>query len=215
MTLQELMQRAGMWRGGELPPLATRPTGFEGLDAILPGGGWPRSGLIEILTASRGIGALRLVLPMLAAASRDGDWLVWVDPPHIPYAPALDAGGVVLDRVLLVDLPARSGAGGEDDEILWACEQALRFADCAVALMWLGAAIPTLPLRRLQLAAEAGATTGIVFRPAACAAQSSPAVLRLALGTPAGDEGATPLALEVEVLKARGTHHGARCRLDL
>ena len=32
MTLQELMQRAGMWRGCELPPLATHPTGFAGLD---------------------------------------------------------------------------------------------------------------------------------------------------------------------------------------
>jgi len=213
MTLQELMQRAGMWRGGELPPLATHPTGFAGLDAILPGGGWPQAGLVEILTASSGIGALRLVLPMLAAASRAGDWIVWVDPPHIPYAPALDAGGVALSRVLLVDLPTRSTASGEDDEILWACEQALRFADCAVALMWLGATTPALPMRRLQLAAEAGATTGIVFRPATCAAQSSPALLRLALETPAGEEGSTPLALEVKVIKARGTHHGARCRL--
>ena len=213
MTLQELMQRAGMWRGGELPPLATHQTGFAGLDAILPGGGWPQAGLVEILTASSGIGALRLVLPMLAAASRAGDWIVWVDPPHIPYAPALDAGGVALSRVLLVDLPTRSTASGEDDEILWACEQALRFADCAVALMWLGATTPALPMRRLQLAAEAGATTGIVFRPATCAAQSSPALLRLALETPAGEEGSTPLALEVKVIKARGTHHGARCRL--
>ncbi|MEQ8231434.1 MAG: translesion DNA synthesis-associated protein ImuA [Gammaproteobacteria bacterium] len=216
MNLQELMRRAGMWRGGELPPLATHPSGFAALDAILPGGGWPRAGLIEILSATTGIGALRLVLPLLAAASREGGWIVWVDPPYLPYAPALATHGIDLDRVLIVDLPAQGGHrgdGGNTDEVLWACEQALRFADCAVALMWPGAATASLPLRRLQLAAEAGATCGVVFRPADCAAQPSPAPLRLALEAVAPAAQDVPATLNIHLLKARGAHRGSACRL--
>ncbi|MEQ8662666.1 MAG: translesion DNA synthesis-associated protein ImuA [Gammaproteobacteria bacterium] len=222
MNLQELMRRAGMWRGGELPPLATRPSGFAALDAILPGGGWPRAGLTEILSAASGIGALRLVTPLLAAASSEGGWIVWIDPPYAPYAPALHARGINLDRMLIVDLPTaavrgsrhgQNGASDGADEILWACEQALRFADCAVALMWLDAATADLPLRRLQLAAEAGATCGIVFRPATCAARPSPALLRLALEAGATNAQEAPAELDVRLLKARGPYRGAGCRL--
>ena len=206
------MHRAGIWRGAELPPLATRSSGFAALDAILPGGGWPRAGITEILSATTGIGALRLVLPMLAAASRDDGWILWIDPPYVPYAPALQAHGVDLERILIIDLPAATGAAGED-EILWACEQALRFADCAVALMWLGAAVRSLPLRRLQLAAENGATSGIVFRPARCAGQASPAPLRVAIEAADAQGAGASAALDVRLIKARGVHHGAACRL--
>ncbi len=58
-------------------------------------------------------------------------------------------------------------------------------------------------LRRLQLACEAGRAPGIVFRDPACAAQSSPAALRLRLHAGA-----------VEVIKCRGVAPGARVRLD-
>jgi hypothetical protein len=58
-------------------------------------------------------------------------------------------------------------------------------------------------LRRLQLACEAGRTPGLVFRDPVCAAQASPAALRL--GLQAG---------EVEVLKCRGGHPGARVVLE-
>ncbi len=218
MSLQELMRRAGVWRAGELPPADARATGFATLDQALPGGGWPRVGLTEILAPTAGIGALRLVLPALARVSEEGGWIVWVSPPHIPYPPALHEAGVNLSRVLIVDLPDRSPALHED--VLWACEQALRFADCSAALLWLDDVKP-LHLRRLQLAAEAGATWGVVFRPAHHAVQPSPAVLRLGLDVPHEDDraadapdGRTRNALEVTLLKARGARPGARYRVE-
>ena len=38
------------------------------------------------------IGELQLVIPALAALSRER-WILWLSPPYIPYAPALAASG--------------------------------------------------------------------------------------------------------------------------
>lgn len=215
MNLQELMHRAGVWRAGEISPGAGLRTGFDALDILLPGGGWPRTGLTEILSAATGIGALRLLLPALARLSREGGWLIWICPPHVPYSPALRDYGVDLARMLIVELPDATGSARA--QALWACEQALRFTDCAAALLWLEDATH-LQLRRLQLAAEAGMTWGIVFRPARFAAQPSPAPCRLLLEPEQGERTATsavPSPLKITLLKARGGRHGAQCLLDV
>jgi len=88
MTLEELMRRARLWRAGEVSAEGGLSTGFDALDAMLPGGGWPHPGLIEILASRPGIGALRLLLPALAALGRRQQWLIWVAPPYLPNAPA-------------------------------------------------------------------------------------------------------------------------------
>lgn len=204
MSFEELLRRAGVWRGGEGAAAPGIGTGHAALDALLPGGGWPRAGLTELLSEAPGIGALSLVLPALATLSREARWLVWVAPPYIPYSPALEAHGVDLDRVLIVDLPGEVRDRGR--EHLWAGEQALRFPDCGAALLWLGD-VGDLHLRRLQLAAEAGRTWGLVFRPRRHAVQPSPAPLRLGL-EPRREQ------LTVEVLKARGGKQGGRCTLE-
>ncbi|MGR8919517.1 MAG: translesion DNA synthesis-associated protein ImuA [Gammaproteobacteria bacterium] len=215
MKLRDLMQRAGIWRAGELSPTPAQSSGFPALDAILPGGGWPQAGLTEILAPAAGIGALRLVLPALAALSRAGHWIIWVGPPHVPYSPALSEYGMDLSRLLVVDLPEEpQPARGQS---LWAFEQALRFADCAAALLWLDEA-PALGLRRLKLAAESGVTWGILFRHSRHAGQASPALLRLGLeALPPADGAPSPLGntVDITVLKARGAHHGAHCRVTL
>ena len=213
MNLQELMQRAKIWRAGEILSATGFSTGFETLDETLPGGGWPRAGLTEILSAIPGIGALRLVLPALAQLSHSGHWIIWVAPPHIPYSPALSEYDLDLAQVLIVDLPDEAGAAKE--QTLWAYEQALRFPDCGAALLWLDDVAP-LRLRRLQLAAETGRTWGIVFRPEQFGAQASPAPLRLELSTCREAQAITlEHELKVTVLKARGGSHGATCRLEL
>lgn len=213
MSLDELMRRARIWRGGELPPGATQATGFAALDAILPGQGWPQTGLTEIHAAATGIGALQLVLPALAALSRQGHWIVWINPPYQPHAPALSAQGLDLARLLVVDLPAQPGAAR--DEMLWVYEQALRFTACGAALAWFGH-VPSLHLRRLQLAAEAGRTWGVAFRPVDTLEQASPALLRLTLEAVANEiETGRPAPIEITLLKARGGRAGRRCRLKL
>ena len=186
--LARLLEHPAIWRGRGAAHRETLASGFAALDEWLPGGGWPRAGLIEILAARFGSGELHLLSPALAVLTRAAAarWCVWVAPPLMPFAPALAAAGIALDRVAVV--------GGTRP--LWAFEQVLGSGACDAALAWGGQPRPR-ELRRLQLAAERGRTLGVLFRPRRAARETSPAVLRLGL---------TPLAAGVRVtlLKGRG-----------
>ncbi len=197
-----------VWRFGELPAAGadTIPSGFAELDALLPGGGWPRGALTEILSEIEGIGALRLVMPALARLcqaepSQKKLWLAWIAPPHIPYAPALAAHGVDLRRVLVI------GPLEDPAERFFALEQCLRAGECGAVLAWPPHA-DWRGLRRLQLAAEAGRSLGFLFRPLAACRESSPAALRLAL-EPCGPRTA------LRILKCRGGAVAKSLTLDL
>ncbi|MGQ0657177.1 MAG: hypothetical protein ACT4NU_03640 [Chromatiales bacterium] len=105
MSLDVLFQRADIWRGGQTPSVIRSgvPTGFAALDVLLPGGGWPRGALTEIVVAE-GHGALSLLMPALARLREDDRWIAFVAPPYLPYPPALAARGINLARVLCVSL---------------------------------------------------------------------------------------------------------------
>lgn len=203
--LERLLHQAKIWRAGEISPIPGISTGFPVLDGLLPNDGWPQASLTEILTRQEGIGALRLVLPALARLSQT-QWVVWVCPPYVPYVPALQAAGVVLERMLIIE--PDEDQPPDIEYILWVFEQALRFVDCGVAMAWIGAAEP-VRLRRLQLACELGQTWGVMFRPESFAVQPSPAALRLSLVADAGR------AVGLRILKSRGGSRTRRCQLDL
>src|SRR5690606_5787225 len=58
---------AALWRGDQLgsPVSAVWPSGFAGLDAHLPGGGWPGHAVTEILSPFSGTLEWRLLGPLL------------------------------------------------------------------------------------------------------------------------------------------------------
>jgi hypothetical protein len=192
-SIDDLLRHPGLWRAREqgASPTATPglPTGYAMLDRCLPGGGWPRQGLIELLTDSYGIGELSLLMPVLATLGHDEHeqgWLAWISPPHQPYAPALAARGIDLRRLLIVRAqPAE-----------WAMEQALRSCVCSAVIGW-AAFRDRQGLRRLQLASEQSRCMTVLFRSLADGNEPSPAVLRIALT--AGTHG-----LEARILKSRG-----------
>ena len=193
--------------GGDSEALQ-RSTGHAALDAELPGSGWPAAGLTELLLAAPGGGELRLLAPALSDRS-----LMWIAPPFMPYAPALAALGIALDRLAIVTPDSAADAA-------WAAEQALRSGALGAVLWWeaLGErgkkCIPVLPatLRRLHLAAMEGRTPLFALRPAAVRAQSSPAPLRLAV-EPVEVMGAQRVA--VDVFKRRGPPMAAPLVLTL
>ena len=166
----------------------------------MPGGGWPTGALSEILAGGRGFGELQLVLPSLAALSWAGKRVVWIAPPHLPYAPALAAAGIDLAQLAVVRAPGRRDA-------LWAAEQVLRAGSCHALLAWFHRSSYD-ELRRLALAAEASPAWVALFRPPESAAGPSPACLRIAL-EPEGD------ALSVRILKRRGAPAAAPLRLTV
>jgi len=198
--LQKLLRNnPNVWRGGDTPAsgsacsVATIPTGFSQLDAVLPGGGWPANALVEIIASHWGIGELQLLAPVMASLNQAQGWLVWVAPPYIPYPTALQNMGVDTRRVIIL----HPDQGNND--VIWSMEKTLRSAQCAMTMAWPQHLTHTA-IRRLQLAAQSGQSFGVLFR--TVVAKTSPATLRLQLT-------ATSDTLKVHLLKIRGA-----CRTD-
>jgi len=188
-----------LWRGTQLEHrLAALTSGHAALDAVLPGHGWPSGAVTELLHSTSGCGELSLLLPVLARLSQQQYRITLIDPPWIPYPPALHGRGLALDRVLLVRTQSR-------DESLWACEQVLRGIPGGAMLAWPDK-ISFSELRRLQLAADSSQKTVFLFRGAQALKASSPASLRLQLDADEGD-------LLIRVLKCRGQRATGQIRI--
>jgi len=228
IELARLLEHPAIWRGRSAARAEVLPTGYAALDECLPGGGWPRTGLIEILVSRFGVGELYLLCPLLAALAQQpaARWCVWIAPPLEPYAPALAAHGMKLEKMLVVrpsgnravsegipsggDRGASEGipSGGQRGNPhwgLWAFEQTLGSGASDVALAWAAHSPRAREIRRLQLAAERGRTLGVLFRPRRAARESSPAVLRVAVEPKAG-------GARITFLKSRG---GARGSIEM
>ena len=167
-------------------------SGFALLDAALPGRGWPQGALTEMLLEREGIGEIRLTLPALARVQAQGRDVVWIAPPHRPYAPALAMAGLDLARLHVVHCR-------DPKDALWAFDQALRAPECGAAFAWL----PThdeRALRRLQVAAREGRTWGMLWRRPGQRGSATAAPLRLALSP----HGRSPCRARVETPR-RGT----------
>ncbi|GAB4212457.1 MAG: translesion DNA synthesis-associated protein ImuA [Rhodoferax sp.] len=216
---------AQVWRADTLAPTrpdaGVLPSGHAVLDAQLPGGGWPRGALCEILQPPGTHAHWQLLLPALRSQARapscaqshaDLPRVALVAPPHTPYGPALAAQGLHPGRLLW--LRAQTTA-----QRLWAAEQLLLADLPLVVLLWLGAdqALGTAPeasvqsaavdasaLRRLHRAAGVRGQMLFVLRPLAAAQQPSPAVVRVAAQWPVPVLGAATRSLQLRVLKRRG-----------
>ena len=199
-TLEQLAQLCRDGAPGRMASRLAAPSGFPELDASLPGGGWPVGAIAELMSDAIGIGELSLLVPLLSRLARAGRYIAWIAPPYLPYAPALAQRGLPLERMLLVRTRSLQ-------ESLWATEQALRCPAVGAVLGW-PAYIVDKNVRRLQLAAEAGGSLGILYRPPEAARESSPAALRLRLH-------ALPEGLAVEIQKVRGGRAGLTLRVGV
>lgn len=201
-SLNALLEHPAVWRGDACARnVPAVPSGFEQLDACLPGGGWPQGALSELITPVAGIGEFALLMPALARLTQAGRWVIFIAPPYLPYAPALADAGLDLTRLLLVRVESGS-------DKLWALEQALKSRHCAAAAAW-PQRVDARGMRRLQLACEQGGTSGLLFLAPQAAPDSSTAALRLAL-TP-GDDG----LLDIRILKRRGGMLARTIRVDV
>lgn len=131
-------------------------SGCPAVDRLLPSGGFLRGSLVEFL-GERGSGAGTLAWLAAREAAREGRVVIALDRARRFYPPAALAWGMEADRLIVVR-PATV------PEELWALDQSLRCA--AVASVWV--ALERLDwrwFRRLQLAAEATGTLGLLLRP--------------------------------------------------
>ncbi len=189
--------RPALWRGDQMENAVDRavPTGFAALDAQLPGGGWPRRVLTELLLPHPGVGEIRLLGPCLIALQRQGRLVMLFDPPAKLSAQALTQLGVDVAQLLVVHTRARVIPGADS---LWAFEQALKSGHVGVTLAWLPPRLRAERLRRLQLAAQAHDGPAFVLREWAAQQRPTAAPLRLALRAGGADR------LQLQLLKRRG-----------
>ncbi len=190
-----------LWRASEMgmPASFTTPSGHAGLDAELPGGGWPAGQLSEVLQAQAGRHEWRLLLPALRSAAASGT-VVLIGCPHWPNMATLAGQGIAPARVLLVEAERPA-------DRLWAAEQALRCRELAALLVWLPQARAE-QLRRLQFASQAAHQArpplAFVFRPLSAQQEASPAPLRLGLRLGGQVMGTALPGLAIDIFKRRG-----------
>lgn len=180
-----------LWRASQLGLAGHRTirSGFDALDAELPGRGWPTGSLTEFMQPQAGCGELRLLRPALKSVSQRP--VLMLQPPHRLQTAAFTWWG--LDTTNLCVLNPVSTA-----DALWAAEQILRAGTAGALLIW-QSQVRTDALRRLHLAAQRAETLVFMFRPMAAAASTSPAPLRLSL-EPA------PGGINAAFVKRRGPH---------
>lgn len=198
--MSELASHPLLWRGMQvshrIPALGT---GHAVLDEVLPGSGWPLGAVTELVNDTDGCGELSLLLPVLARLSQENQWISMIDPPWIPYPPALHGHGLALEKLLLIRTHNR-------DESLWACEQVVRGISGGAVLAWPDT-LTFAEVRRLQLAAKRTQKTVFLFPDRKAANVSSPAALRLQL---TADDG----GLQIRVLKCRGQRPASGIRIQ-
>jgi len=190
--LEELLKtQPALWRGrDQYNDYASIPTGYEQLDKVLPSGGWGIGCLTELLLEQHGIGELSLLLPGLQQVTAENQWAAFVNPPYLPYAPALANAGINLERLLIINTD-------NDTDTLWATEQLLRAGIFAAVVAWVNRT-SAQKQRRLQLAAELGKTWATVYRPANAQNQHSPAAFRMLISL------SNKQRMSLNIIKSRG-----------
>jgi len=168
-------------------PRAIFPSGFRGIDRLLPAGGIGSGSLIEWIggpasgaaTLAFAVAArLRVARPEGAAGpilviDRQGRF----HPPAVmpwlegPAAGKPKAGGAAVGAIVVVR-PSR------DEDEIWAIDQALRCPGVTAVLAW-PKRVSSTALRRWQLAARGSGTVGFLVRPAAARREPSWAEARL------------------------------------
>jgi len=186
-----------LWLGHQLGRTAAHavPSGFPALDSELPGGGWPRRVLSELLLPHPGVGEIRLLAPTLVAAQRAGRSVMIFDPPAELSAAVLAGWGFDVEQLLVVNTRARLIPGSDS---LWALEQALKSGHVGAVLAWLPPRLRTERLRRLQLAAHNHDGAAFVLRELSAAGRPTASPLRLSLHAGGAD------GLSIRILKRRG-----------
>jgi protein ImuA len=186
---------AAVWHGNELGAIASSvlSSGFEALDAQLPGRGWPCQSLTEVLQAQPGVAEWRLLGPAIREVVSRGQQLVLVGPPRVPHLPGLKHAGV--DERHLVWFKAEAPA-----ERLWITEQLIKSNAAGVIVSWLPQARQE-QIRRLQICAQSCEAPVFLCRPEGTRHEPSAAPLRIHL------KAGLDWTLQLQILKRKGPAH--------
>jgi len=199
-VLESLRHQITQFEGGRQPP-DQQPvsTACAPLDRLLPRGGLARGTLVEWLAVGEGAGAESLAFQTAREACRNTGALLVVDRHREFYPPAAIRLGLAASQIVVV-----YPAGNAD--FIWTLDQALRCPAAAATLAWVDR-LDGRSFRRFQLAAEQGATLGLLVRPAEARVEPSWADVRLLI-EPLPSLEAAGRRLKIHLLRCRGGADG-------
>ncbi|MCW7541232.1 hypothetical protein OOT46_25815 [Aquabacterium sp. A7-Y] len=153
---------------------AVATSGFPALDAVLPAGGWPAAGVVEVLAPQPGHPELALLSPVLCSAASHGQRTALLGQPE----------GIVFDPsqgcMATPGARAATQASAPAAETLPRALSWLRAGRGGVLAVWLPE-LKTAELRDLQRAARRAHTTVFAVRPWSAHWDDSEADLRVSL----------------------------------
>lgn len=206
VALDSLLKRPDIWRGStdgyslSTTNIPSIPSGHKCLDEQLYHQGWPSKALTELFCEQPGMGELSLLAPALSNLSQHNRWIFLVDPPHEPYAPALEQMGIKLSRLIIVHTESSK-------QYTWVCEQILRSSSYGALLAWeADKRLGQQQIRKLQLATRAQSGIAVLLRSQKLAQQHSFAALRISLKVK-GQQ------YQLDILKQPGGWAGQRLEL--
>src|SRR5262245_51065572 len=206
-TLQNILEQGLVSRisGRQEGPLATTsPTGIAPVDEALPGAGLGLGMTHEwILEAGFAPGDWRAPLILMAfLAGQAGGMLVAIGRRCWPSLWTLRRVGLDLDNCILAD-------PRDDDQRLWAIDQSLRCPGVSAVLAD-ASGLDMAASRRLQLAAEAGGTLGLLARPPSEVKSLSAAATRWVVSPRVSESKRVSWRVELRRCKAGSLWSGAR-----
>jgi len=197
-VVEQLRERIRQLEAGPREWVASLRTGLPELDGLLPDGGLPLGSAVE-LCGEPASGRTSLALRAIAAGHREGRLAAWVDGPGQLYAPAAQAQGVDLSRLLRVR-PA------EPEQLIWSAVQLARSgAFTCVVLDTEGAGLRPRAADTKRLA-DAAFRGGCLLLWLTTPAHPGEGMLRVSLAS-------TREGLVAEVLRSRRGGMGARARI--
>lgn len=184
--------------------------GFESgcapVDALLPGG-FPRGAIAE-LTGAAGSGKTAVAVGVIARAMGERALAAWIDARSELYAPAVQLGGVDLERLLIVrpsgDAPLAPSGASPARSVQPGARQALWAAEAVLGSGAFAAVVVDVPLAlggRAMTERGAGASVDAMLRRLVAAAEKGGAVC-LWLSEPGSC--APPARVRLEVSRSGG-----------
>jgi cell division inhibitor SulA len=133
------------------------PTGMTALDDMLPDGGWPRAGVVEVTESGDRADSMGLFMPALARITRQGHGLVLVAPPYSARKRVFT--DTVVNPVGVTQVNPHPGRSA-----LWTVESLLESGAYGIVMAWPGYNTELMD-KRLQKAAIQGRVLCVLFRP--------------------------------------------------
>jgi protein ImuA len=209
-TLQSILEQGLVSRiaAGQTTPATTAcPTGIASVDDALPGAGlglgMTHEWILEAGFAPGDEWGWRAPLILMAwLAAQAGGMLVAIGRRCWPSAWTLRRVGLDLENCILAD-------PRDDDQRLWAIDQSLRCPGVSAVLAD-ASGLDMAASRRLQLAAEAGGTLGLLARPPSEAKSLSAAATRWVVSPRVSATKRVSWRVELRRCKAGSLWSGAR-----